>query len=1018
MPVFTIPPDVPFLETLAEGLWEQADREPLRLARTRVFLPTRRAARQLREAFLRVVGGTAALLPRLQSLGDDQGDDPILNADGADEVAASDLPPALDPLRRIMLLMRLIRQKDPSLAPDQAAPLAEALATWLDAAQTHEVSLEALANLVPTALAEHWQETLRFLEILTAAWPAVLADEGASDPAERRGKLLRAQAAAWTRTSPLFPVCIAGSTGSVPAVGALLDAVATMPNGTVVLPGLDLDLDAESWDTLQPTHPQWGLKTWLDKLASRPGAAAPLRRADVPLWPAARASRQKRAGSDATPPRGRFISDVFRPAQALGAGRPLSPTVPLTPEAFRGLTAQTFESPREEAEAIALMLRRALEVPGKTACLITPDRGLAERVAAALDRWGIRVDDSAGASLPRAPVGRFLGAVLDAAAPEASPVAYAALLKHPLAAGGLSAPHCRANARRIEQHAWRGVRRAGGWAALPEALRRIGLQDAGIEPLARWTDHLAALFAPMTATWHEALPLPERLRAHLALAEALATTDNALPDGAARLWQGEAGRTAALWMDSWARACEGIPPVSGHDYARLWDRLARAVVVRLPYGQHPRLSLLGPLEARLFAADLKILGGLNEGVWPPEPTPDPWMSRPMKQAFGLPLPEQRVGLSAHDFVESLGAENVVLTRARRSGGAPTVPSRFWTRLETVLRAAGHEALAPLTPSEPWAAWVHALDAPGAFRPCAQPRPCPDVAARPKTLSVTEIGLWRRNPYAIYARHILKLRPLEDLDADVTAADLGTLVHQTLEVFLRTLGPNWPSDAYARLVEEGQRVFAAYRDRPQVVAFWGPRFERLASLFVDEESKRRREGVRPLALEASGTFICGDGFTARGRADRIDRLPSGGLEIVDYKTGTAPPASQIGPYEPQLLLLGLMAEHGGFAGVTIAPNARVDRLMYWQLSGMGMQPMRRIGIGDAPKKKRGADEAKNPIPDLLTRAAEDLAQLVAQFADPTTRYSAVPREHFAPRHDDYAHLARRGEWESEAGRGGR
>jgi len=964
--VFTIPSDLCFVTTLAEGLWQRVKADPLALASYTVFLPTRRSCRALRDAFLRVTGGKAALLPRLQPLGDSD----ELDLDFAEDQAFETLPPALPPLRRQLLLTQLVMKKEPGIPLDQAASLAASLANLIDQTQSEGLSFAALASLAPEEYAEHWKETLRFLDIVTAIWPPLLALEGCLDPAARRDAVLDAQAAHWLAHPPSAPLIAAGSTGSVPAVGRLMAAIAQLPLGEVILPGLDLALEEEAWQAIDETHPQATMKHWLEQMAKA-------KRQDVICW---------EGFASVNAPRARLLREALAPASVTDRWRSLTPA-DIPPEASAGLERLDLDHQREEADVIALRLRAALTIEGRTAALITPDRTLAARVAAALGRWGIVADDSAGSPLPSWPVGRFLCDVLQAAAPKASPVASLALLKHPLAAAGLAPETCRLYARRVEMGAWRGVRLAGGLSGAAQALE-------GQDPaLAAWLLRLAEAFAPFTAHWDEAQPLPVWLTAHAVLAETLATSADTPGDEI--LWRGDDGQAASTWFDEVRSASVGFPALTAAAYARLIPSLMQSVTVRPVHGQHPRLSLLGPLEARLLHHDLVILGGLNEGTWPPAAAVDPWLSRPMKKKFGLPSPEHRVGLSAHDFVQLASAGEVLMTRARRVGGAEAVPSRFVLQLETVLRAAGQSE--PLAPTQPWRAWAKALDASAAFKPMAKPEPCPPLAARPRTLSVTEIGTWLCNPYAIYAKRILRLQKLDPLDADVSAADHGSAIHEALEIFIQKTKQVWPADPLALLLEEGRRAFAAFQDRPQVKAFWGPRFERIAVWFVAEEERRRAEGIKPLAVEAEGTLALGHGaFTLRGRVDRIDLLPDGRVQIIDYKTGSAPSEKKVmAGYEPQLPLLALMASAGGFAGLAAYETGA---LSYWKLQG-----------GEEPAK---TTDLKADLAAQQTKAKEGLESLITRFADPRMAYRAVPRPAFSPDYNDYEHLSRLAEWGRE------
>jgi ATP-dependent helicase/nuclease subunit B len=401
------------------------------------------------------------------------------------------------------------------------------------------------------------------------------------------------------------------------------------------------------------------------------------------------------------------------------------------------------------------------------------------------------------------------------------------------------------------------------------------------------------------------------------------------------------------------------------------------------------------IEARLIQSDLTILGGLNESVWPAEAPHDPWMSRPMRKAFGLSAPERRIGLAAHDFAQLAGAPEVVLTRSRRAGNAPMVPSRFILQIETVLRALGYSGddKDALASSLPIAAWARMLDEPrpAEYGTAPKPEPCPPLAARPKQLSVTDIGVWQRNPYAIYAKHILKLKKLDPLEPDIDAADRGILIHEALDTFVKKYPKDLPANAREALLAIGQKLFAALDRHPEARAFWWPRFVNIATWFVGEERRRRASGISVLRAEATGRMEM-EHLTLCGRADRIDRLPGGGLEIIDYKTGSVPKKDDVERgFEPQLPLLALIASQGGFEGVPAAP---VSAAAYWRLRGTSEH-----------EKPQNFDE----IEKLANEAGTGLAKLVKTFADPKTPYQAVPKPGRRPRYDDYAHLARLAEW---------
>src|SRR6266849_541043 len=726
--IYTIAPDRPFLATLAQGLLPLAGGDPLMLPRMTVLLPTRRAARSLREAFLRLTAegsdpGAPLLLPRLRPIGDLDDDEIALgfgDAAGAEDPTLA-IPPAIPELRRRLLLTQLVLRwseacGDGLFLPGPAAALAAALARLLDAAASEEASFDRLRELVPDDLAAHWQTVLTFLEILPRHWPALLGAEGALDPAERRNLLLRRQAELWRRTPPSGPVIAAGLTGGLPPLVELLSAVAWLDRGAVILPGLDRSCDPAEWELIgeESAHPQQLMALLLRALEIAPE--------EVREW-----KLPGRASPSGRERRLLLVTQALRPASMTDAWRDLPPE---PEDALAGLTRYDCASPQDEAVTIALLLRRALETPAATAALVTPDRELARRVAAELRRWGIAIDDSAGLPLNRTPPGAFLRLVLDLADSALAPVPLLAALKHPLAAGGLAPALFRDYARRLEA-AIRGPRPAPGFAGLRAALA------GGEAALLGFVDRLERCLGGLAERLDRgSVTLGELAGAHIRAAELLAATDD--ETGVARLWREAAGEAAARFCHELIDAAADFPAIEGRHYPALFEALAAGTVVRPGYGQHPRLAIWGLVEARLQQADLLVLGGLNEGTWPGPAAYDPWMSRQMRQEFGIAVPERGIGIAAHDFAQALGAPSVALTRATRREGVPTVPSRWLLRLDTVLRAVGlANGSGGALAAEPEIAAAAALrDQPGQRRPSPRPMPRPPLAARPRQLSVT------------------------------------------------------------------------------------------------------------------------------------------------------------------------------------------------------------------------------------------------------------------------------------------
>lgn len=989
--LFTIPPGAAFADELARGVLARfSTDDPFALSRALILLPTRRAIRTLGESFARVAPGQVSVLPRMRALGDFD-DAPSLLEDDADDAVRElgvDLPTPLPPFRRELLLTKLIQQWSLRLAeqedartlgaptPAHALKLARELAQLLDQATAEGLAWERLQTLVPHELSRHWEKTLEFLGILTKEWPKILAAEEASDPAAHRDAALRQAAARWREMPPGFPVIAAGSTGSVPATAELLRTVAYMPNGAVVLPGIDLELDREAWEATEAGHPQHGMRQLLAKMDATRG--------DVEVWTARTPHRA----------RVRLLAEALRPAETTPAWRDfVEERRHEVEKGVRGLSVAVARTPSEEALVIALALREAIETPDKTAALVTPDRTLARRVAGELKRWGIVIDDSAGVPLSQTIPGRFLSLLADAAAQEFAPVPLLALLKHPLAALGFeTSAEARALAIELEEKALRGTRPAPGVAGLRAAIDPTSKAARLVEQL----DLACGAFAAaMTGHALDVTRLAQLHREAAELASAFATSI------AQPLWEGEAGEAAFAVFEQLTSAAADVGlSMRGGEYAAFIRTVMDVVPVRPHVGQHPRLSILGPLEVRLQHADLMILGALNEGVWPPATDPGPWLNRPMRQELDVSQPERRVGLSAHDFTQAAAGDEVLLTRAEKDGGAPTTPSRWLTRLSMLVDGAG---FGERLENRRLVDIARRLDKPAAApKPIDPPAPKPPLAARPRALPVTQVELWLRDPYALYAKKILNLKKLDPIDMAPAAAERGSVIHDALDKFVKLHPGALPpeQEALAALMRCGEEAFGALLDQPGVRGFWWPRYERIARWFLSFEQERRARGVTVLA-EQVGTlaFLAPGGtFTLSAKADRIEVLGNGAIAIGDYKTGAPPTAPQVkSGLSPQLTLEAAIALEGGFPGIAART---VDELVYIALKGAAVAGEELVlDLGDS-------------TPDAEAIAAKaGLQKFVGQFDSPGQAYLSKPRVLLERHAGDYDHLARVKEWSS-------
>lgn len=1025
----------PFLSTLVRALldgelvptfrWD--GRDPLALADALVLVPTRRAARALEAEFLAEIGRRApeamVLLPTIRPFGDVDEDEDLLAGEADDEPVATPLERRLAMARLVLGWSRALAGKllnpstgaPPTLpaSPAEAVRLSTALLTLMDQVVAQRVDWSRLETLVPDDYAAYWQMTRAFLAIVAEAWPAHLAERGLADPAVRRHAAVRREAERLAGAPPKGPVIAAGSTGSVASTAELIAVVSRLETGAVVLPGLDFDLDDAAWASLEPEdgepvpgHPQYGLCLLLRVLG--------VDRADV---------RRLGPGRDAAATaRARLLAESLRPAESSDTWADFAAAIEAgafdLAGALDGLALIEAKSEAEEALAVALALRQAVEDPSRTAALITPDRVLARRVAAELGRWGLEIDDSAGQPFGHTRPALLARLVAEVALGGYEPTAVSALLAHPLARFGHAPGPARRLARVVEMVALRGPRARGFGAGLVAAFDERAAEIAaephraprpiarlGAETIAAARRLLVALveaLAPLEALVGAGdIPVPRLLAAHLDALGAVARDDAGDDDALYEAEEGAALATALAELTRAAAAEGAALAFPAGAWPGFFDALLGDAPVRRPTAPDARIFVFGPLEARLLAFDMVVLAGLDEGIWPITTRTDPWLSRPMRRDMALEAPERRIGLSAHDYLQAASAPRVVLARSTRSGGAPTVASRWLQRLTTVIGAEGRRRLA--APAAPWLAWARALDAATTPpRAVSRPAPRPPVEWRPTRLSVTEIETWIRDPYAIHARHVLGLDPLEPLGGEIGAAERGTFIHEVLADFVAAWDGTAREAEAERLIDIAERRLSAYEVFPEVVALWRPRLESLARWWLSADAARTPL-VAERRAEVRGKWVLpidGLDFTLSGRADRIDLFHDGSIAVLDYKTGRPPSEKEVQSLiAPQLALEAAMARAGAF-GPDLAGRPLAE-IAYLHLKG---------GADGGNWERRGTKPDGSDASGLAERAEAQLIGYVRTFRRPDTGY--VSRRHVRfekDRSGPYDHLARVAEW---------
>lgn len=1002
---------------LIEGFGADAG-NPLALADAVIYVPTRRAARALRALLVDRNPANSALLPSIRPLGDVEESAALF--DSAAEEFLQLAPPMSEP-ERLLLLAQLIRPWRESLpshiramfgAEDIAIPATTADAIWLardlvrlmDQVETEGADWSELGLIAPEELADWWRVTLQFLEIVTKIWPDVLAERNRSNASQHRNWLIEFETQRMQKNPPQGPVIVAGSTGSIPATAKLVATIARLPKGAVVFPGLDRDLDEKAWTLLadglnNPStygHPQYGLRKLLDQMQCR--------REDVQHLEITNPAKRMRE---------RIVSEALRPAETTDLWGHLKLDAQAVRDAMQNVALIETANEREEALAVALALRDAIEAPDKTAALVTVDRNLARRVVLELTRFGIDADDSGGKLLRDTEAVILLRLLITCVFEPGDPVALLALAKHPLVRLGQKRGDLRRAAEMLELVALRGGTGRADIADLPAFLEQK-MMEASAKPYEpAWQDNIAAAELLQLQTFCAAMtaavaPLTDliRIQARIevpqimrASVEALENLARDIDDTVHLLYQGQQGEQFSAFLRQLIAADTGLDFLP-EEWPDMFEALLANETVKPHPGGHPRVFIWGALEARLQTVDTVIVGGLNEGIWPAKTRNDPFMSRPMKGMIALDPPEVRTGLAAHDFAMATGMEQVIFSRSQRSENAPTVPSRWLLRLETVTGKAVTDAMRER--GGKYLHWARLLDISPDVPFVSRPEPKPPVDARPKHFSVTEIETLRRDPYAIYAKKILRLRALEPLIRDPAAAERGTLFHDILGEFTRRdIDPLSPQ-AEEELLEIGRDAFTDADLPPEIEAVWWPRFTALIPEFLHWE-RERAPYVRERHAEISSAKAVVEplAVTLSGRADRIDVMRDGTTMVIDYKTGSTPSVRQAHVLlSPQLALEAALLRRGAFKEIG---QSDAQDLLYVRLQGGGRLKPESILSTD-----RGAS-VKTAV-ELGEESWTRLGELLTEYnrEEQGYRSRALPfRE--SDLTGDYDHLARVLEW---------
>lgn len=896
---YTLPPSNSVLSVLTDFLISHSKPDPFMLSRIHVILPTRRSVRKLKQQLLDKAPHSTLLLPKMQAIND------------LTPPLGTDILPEMPHALRLGLLFKLIKAEKSHLKTIPSIELAQQLCAFIDTLQSEEVDLSGLTTIIPDQFAHHWQLSLTFMHMLKQKWPVLVQEQNYLEPWMYRRALWDATTQMWEKKSPEYCVIAAGLNGAVPAVGRLLKCIAALPQGQVILPGFDLTLALEDWQAIKPSHSQFSHRRFFEREG--------IDYKGVKLLPVT----QERDLSFSS----LMCDDLSQAKMNLG-----------------GVKILELETPQDEARSVALIIREKLATPNQTIAVVSADKKFGKRLRMELQRWNIEIDDSAGIPLCETALGQLMLLTAELRDFEDDPIRVLSILKHPSSCLWLPRPDLLRLVRILETHVLRARKDLSDLSS--SLLERIShrCQPAHktnvIRLIKSWQD-LAKPFLELNKK--QAVPFKTILETHLNLLEHLSTQNI--------LWGSEAGQALSPHLQRLLSYSECFESMTCSDYAHFLRIFLNQITLHEPFA-HPRVQLLGPIEARLVQADLVILTDVNEGSWPKYPKINPWLNCSMQRAIGLPDQESQIGEEALDFTLALGNKDVILTRALRTDGNPTNPSRWLLRLKAI--ASCHNV--DLTYPKNTYIWLHLLDQPSTELKIKEPAPCPPLSVRPLRLSISDIDLLLKDAYAFYAKNILKLYPLDPIEIAKTPALFGIWLHRILQ--------NYPT----------AEQLSGFTSDEGIDPIWAYQFNRIKEwLLTQDEFNTPRHRL----LTEEWLVRKWDPLEIVGKADRL-QLTSEGIDVIDYKTGTVPTRQEIKDgYAPQLPLLALLAQNN--------LKQRILKLAYWDLKN---QEIRTIEDPDS----------------IIMFYQERLEQLFNSYLQPETTFQSS-----VLKNNSYQHLKRAQEW---------
>lgn len=965
MNILNIPGCFNFLKSVHEFIINRTN-DKLSLSNFTILLPSRRSCNELKRIFLENSSNSAIILPNIRAIGDIDYDDLVLKQINKNDLENfSDFSNNTSRIKyKILLIKELLKWAKSSnknlfkdITIEQASNLALELEKFLNEVNRNGLNLDDLEKIVDDEYSQHWQEVLNFLEIFGKKWNKFIKDNNVISVVDFKSRMIEFNAEYFKKNKPLNPIVIAGVSGSVKSTCEFIKSLIKYDNCYYFFKDLNKNLTEDEWKEIGVFHPQYSFKNLLDNCIN------------------CERDRVKNLEFNncliVNPIIEKILSFSMLPYNETHKWQS---KLNIKKEDFSHISKIECNNSFEELSVISLITKHVHETSNDNVAIITSDEIFANQLAVELKNLNLDVNNAFGNKISRTEVVKFLFLILDVIKNKYETVAFLSLLKHDFTLFGYNKNELNRLTLLLEDKILRGYGNLG----CEGILKKVN-EFGNLELI----DFIKKIMETLDKFKCEKLNFQSVIKLHIELAENIASNSEVV--GSNAFWNNSKNGDELLnFFNEVIKESESYGDIKNCDeYSYLLDYLIAENSYSDRYSIHPMVNIISPQEAKLINYDLIILTNLNDGRFPPHISTDPWMSKSMRKAFGLPDRDELIGNFAYDFTQFLCNKKVILTRSLKEDGVPTVKSKYLMRLETFLLCQNH---LKLEENNIWKEVFKKRNFAEQNIIIKRPKPKPPLDRRPRELYATKIEKLMNNPYDIYAEKILNLKKKDDFYENKIFAFFGSAVHEALENYIKNYKAAEFAKLYEKLIKYGKESFDKYFTDETSRELFFIRFSNIAEWFIEQDEAVRASGYNVYAERIEKLYMKNIDFTIAAKIDRIEENEFGSINIIDYKTGNTPSTSDVlTAKKPQLIIEAIVLE-----------NKKTDKLVYWSIKGKGDEKIQEID---------------SDICELVNKGRDGIVRLITHFNVFENSYIATAfdlndQNHYA---SDYKHLSRVEEW---------